>query len=772
MDIKLNTNHLGVDLKQNHVNINITGCKSGGTGTTDHSKLTNLDYEHSGHIGFASAAQIQELLDLLNNKQDTLIAGDNISIVDNIISATGLTKDEIYIGPDEPTDPNIKIWIDTNEVAQEFYTKQEIDAKNFATEAWVSAQGYLTQHQDLSEYAKKSEIPTKVSAFENDAGYLTQHQDLSGYALKTEIPTVPTNVSAFNNDAGYLTEHQSLENYALKTELPTEYVKSATVQGNKLTLTNKDNTTVDFEPSGGSGGGANADEATIVTNAEGKLETAIGGKWVDGLVDGPVIIDIGTTSNDVSSILTYDIMQELISKGDNLRANINTGYGDLKAQNVIIDTSKENIYVLKINVIKNSRAYGVYTGQGDSTNWSCKRSFESAGASWNKDDNLFYAIETGKIPSPIKSADFIPYDKNEFFTENGQLKSNSLRRSSKGGYLLGSTVDFNKQIGNGTLASTSGWCSASFSIVWGNQVTNNSCDYSILVGDQNYGYSGSRSAAFGSVNGIRGNRQFITGYFNNWSSYSSAENICCMGEGLGGIGKCSLAQGKYNISEVSENSVGTYAHIVGNGTSDSARSNAYTLDWQGNGTFAGTVSSSSGADYAEYFEWKDGNPNNEDRVGYIVTLDGDKIVKANTGDDVLGICSGTAMVLGDSAEWNWNKRYLTDDFGRIIYEDRMEHHEAIYNPDGELIKEAWDEEVHAPKINPEYDASQPYAKRADRPEWQIVGMMGKIYVRDDGSCIVNGYADVKDGIATKANGKTNMRVMERVSDNIVRVLMK
>ena len=191
MDIKLNTNHLDVDLKQNHVNITMqTHCSGGGTGTTDHSKLTNLDYEHSGHTGFASAAQIQELLDLLKDKQDALTAGDNISIVDNIISATGLTRDEIYIGPDEPTDPNIKIWIDTNEVAQEFYTKKEIDSKNFATESWVSAQGYLTQHQDLSEYATKEEIPT-------------------------------------------------------------EYVKSATVQGNKLTLINKDNTTVDFEPSGG-----------------------------------------------------------------------------------------------------------------------------------------------------------------------------------------------------------------------------------------------------------------------------------------------------------------------------------------------------------------------------------------------------------------------------------------------------------------------------------------------------------------------------------------
>lgn len=38
----------------------------------------------------------------------------------------------------------------------------------------------------------------------------------------TVIPTVPTNVSAFNNDAGYLTEHQSLSSYALKSEIPSD----------------------------------------------------------------------------------------------------------------------------------------------------------------------------------------------------------------------------------------------------------------------------------------------------------------------------------------------------------------------------------------------------------------------------------------------------------------------------------------------------------------------------------------------------------------------
>lgn len=44
--------------------------------------------------------------------------------------------------------------------------------------------------------------------------------DLTKYALKTEIPTVPQNVSAFNNDAGYLTSHQSLAEYAKKSEIP------------------------------------------------------------------------------------------------------------------------------------------------------------------------------------------------------------------------------------------------------------------------------------------------------------------------------------------------------------------------------------------------------------------------------------------------------------------------------------------------------------------------------------------------------------------------
>ena len=54
--------------------------------------------------------------------------------------------------------------------------------------------GYITSVP--AEYVTDTEL--------NEKGYLTQHQDLSSYAKKSEIPTVPTKVSAFTNDAGYL----------------------------------------------------------------------------------------------------------------------------------------------------------------------------------------------------------------------------------------------------------------------------------------------------------------------------------------------------------------------------------------------------------------------------------------------------------------------------------------------------------------------------------------------------------------------------------------
>lgn len=75
------------------------------------------------------------------------------------------------------------------------------------------------------------------------------------------------------------------------------------------------------------------------------------------------------------------------------------------------------------------------------------------------------------------------------------------------------------------------------------------------------------------------------------SSYAEGDNTVASGgishaEGLKtvAIGTAQHTQGKYNIEDID----GTYAHIVGNGSEES-RSNAHTLDWDGNSWYQGSI---------------------------------------------------------------------------------------------------------------------------------------------------------------------------------------
>ncbi len=127
----------------------------------------------------------------------------------------------------------------------------------------------VTGDIDLSEYAKKTELPKKLSELVNDSGfittytetdpvwnseksnyytkteinnknYLTEHQSLADYvrtealtttlttyAKKTDIPTVPTKLSELTNDSGFITTYTETDpvwtsekvNYYTKDEI-------------------------------------------------------------------------------------------------------------------------------------------------------------------------------------------------------------------------------------------------------------------------------------------------------------------------------------------------------------------------------------------------------------------------------------------------------------------------------------------------------------------------------------------------------------------------
>ena len=134
------------------------------------------------------------------------------------------------------------------------------------------------------------------------------------------------------------------------------------------------------------------------------------------------------------------------------------------------------------------------------------------------------------------------------------------------------------------------------------------------------------------------------------------------------------------------------------------------------GSFSG-----GGADYAEYFEWSDGNSDSQDRTGYTVVLDGEKIKLATSDDaaaNVIGAVSVNPSVVGDSDILRWKQKYLKDDFGAYIYEDY-----DVKDDDGNTVVQ------QRRKLNPDYDEDKEYVSREDRKEWATIGMMGKLRIR-------------------------------------------
>ena len=121
----------------------------------------------------------------------------------------------------------------------------------------------------------------------------------------------------------------------------------------------------------------------------------------------------------------------------------------------------------------------------------------------------------------------------------------------------------------------------------------------------------------------------------------------------------------------------------------------------------------NGSDYAEYFQWYDGNPRKEDRRCLFVSIEhGTKMIKkAMLGDDILGITSIDASIIGN----------------------------ATYKDDSTC---------------------------------SAVGMMGVMRVKDNGKCQVGDYVIPGDnGIAIPSTNNVGYKVTARHSANMIEVLM-
>lgn len=260
---------------------------------------------------------------------------------------------------------------------------------------------------------------------------------------------------------------------------------------------------------------------------------------------------------------------------------------------------------------------------------------------------------------------------------------------------------------------------------------------------------GLHSIAKGSTSFSHGNQTKSNGNCSvSFGHSSKAEGFCSCA-----IGNQTIANRDYTFAtgQMNKDFNEKDYFIVGNGNENynGVKSNCFRVSSYG--VYAVGEYTASGADYAEMFEWADGNPDNEDRRGLFVTLDGEKVRTVNENDDyMLGVVSATPSIVADAQTDDWGKKWKTDIFG-----------ERLIDENGAWI------------LNDDFreEDNESYVSRLDRKEWAAIGLVGKLIVVDDGTCEVNGYCKpANGGIATKA--ETGYRVLSRVDINHIKILIK
>lgn len=255
-------------------------------------------------------------------------------------------------------------------------------------------------------------------------------------------------------------------------------------------------------------------------------------------------------------------------------------------------------------------------------------------------------------------------------------------------------------------------------IVKGDKTKDQMAKYNAVFGYHNEILNYDRCLVAGAWNHATANHQTVIGV-NAKSTYLSSENADIL----------------FNIGNGQERD-GTLI-----------QNSAMQVDFAGN-VYAGGAYKTIGADYAEYFEWLDGNVDNQDRIGLFVTLDGDKIKLANKDDYILGVISANPSIVGNSAELDWHDKYKTDVYGRLIYD-----------------------ESHNPIVSKNYNDTLEYVPRGARKEYSKVGLLGQLVVQDDGTCEVNGYCTASvNGVATKSD--SGYRVIKRIDETHIKIILK
>lgn len=196
---------------------------------------------------------------------------------------------------------------------------------------------------------------------------------------------------------------------------------------------------------------------------------------------------------------------------------------------------------------------------------------------------------------------------------------------------------------------------------------------------------------------------------------------------------------------------GNYHIVGGYGTNNKPSTSNIKFDidvYSGNLALAGKLTQNS-ADIAELFESQSGHAID---LGTIVTLDGEKIKKAQPNDKPIGVISGTAALIANDKLFHHKDRYLKNEYGVTL----TEHTKVSYFDDSGNEHFEWRD---VPIENPDYDDDIEYIARSERPEWNVVGLVGQIYTNVGEDVVVGDFINGRAGIGYKDNVNGSGRVM-------------
>lgn len=197
---------------------------------TTHQSLVDYAKKSELPIDYVSNAKLEELKTQLTIDTSNFATKQSVEAVENKV--TQLENRPVTSSYD---DSEIKRKI---KELEDRPTTANIDTSNFVTNTQLEDKHYLTQHQDISGLATKEQLDElRNNQPTVDTSNLATKEELQ--ALRGSQPNVDNLVTKDElNSKGYLTQHQPLTEYAKKTELPQPY-NDTDIKSRLTTLENR-----------------------------------------------------------------------------------------------------------------------------------------------------------------------------------------------------------------------------------------------------------------------------------------------------------------------------------------------------------------------------------------------------------------------------------------------------------------------------------------------------------------------------------------------------